>query len=101
MSKPLDVLTEPRLEDGLRCRVEKSSQIRGLGDGDYPPWLYSAANELLPQEFRKKFGELASTSVAVAWTEYPANQIDTITRWLEQKGFSVTAHLSYDWGGGA
>ena len=77
-----------------------SSRIPGVEDGDYPPWLESTADELLPSEFRERFGEGVASPVAGAWTEYPVSEIEEMMRWLGREGFSVMAHLSYDWDGG-
>lgn len=74
------------------------SMIPGGDDGDYPPWTMMTADKILPGEFADEFSEGAVGGPAAGgwWIEYPVAEIDEMTRWLEPRGFSVTAHLQYD-----
>ena len=72
-----------------------SSFIPGVEDGVYPPWLSSGADALLPEKFQEMVGETLSSHVAGAWIEYPCGKLEAMMKWLNQKAYSVTAHLSY------
>ena len=92
------------LENSGRAYVIKPGKrfdsriIPGVDDGDYPPWLDSTAEDILPGEFVETFADLVDGAPASGgtWTEYDASEVDEMVSWLEARGFSVTVHLDYD-----
>jgi hypothetical protein len=73
-----------------------SSSVPGAQDGDYPGWTYRIADECLPEEFKNKYGERVSSMVSGSWWEFPKEQLDEMTQYLEIRGFTVSAVLSLD-----
>ena len=75
-----------------------SSKIPGVEDGDYPPWLDSTAEDILPEDFVETFAEVVNGGPASGgpWTVYPVSEIDEMVRWLEVRGFSVSVRLEYE-----
>jgi hypothetical protein len=80
----------------VRSEDEYDPNLLGVSEGDYPAWLNDTADEILPKEFIKRFGKGVASMVSGYWIEYQLSDLMEMVENLGSHGFSVTAHLSYD-----
>ena len=73
-----------------------SLDVPGTMDGDYPPWLYSTADDVLPDNFVSEFGIPVASMVSGSWIQYPIEQFEQMRHFLEKYGHTIDAHLTYE-----
>lgn len=63
--------------------------VPGWSDGDYPPWLQSQMDRLLPYEVLKRYGKLEATAINGSFWMIPADRIDEVRAALEALNYVV------------
>ena len=69
--------------------VFSDSDLPGRLDGEYPPWTYSFADDLLPEGFVRVYGKPVSSMVSGSWMEFPVGFYNQMKMELEKLGFLV------------
>ena len=87
----LDVFWEECGEEYLIREEDRfdDSDLPGRMDGDYPPWTYSFADDLLPEEFVKVYGKPIASMISGSWIEFPVGFYNQMKTELEKLGFLV------------
>ena len=80
----------------IRPEEEYDPAAIGVLEGDYPNWLGNTADEVLPKAFVERFGTGVGSPAAGCWIEYRLSDLMEMVEVLGFHGYSVTAHLSYD-----
>ena len=66
-----------------------SFSVPGVSDCVYPAWASNTAEDILPDEFVRRFGKVNGSPGAGAWTEYRQEDREEIEEYLADHGFSL------------
>jgi hypothetical protein len=61
----------------------------GWSDGDYPPWLQSEMEWVIPDEILEQFGQRKQTFVNGPYWHIPEEQMEPMANALRKRGFDV------------
>lgn len=67
----------------------KSDYIGGYSDGDYPPWLQSEMDMVIPEEILWEFGERQTTFVNGDFWHIPEQNMENAAEALRECGYEV------------
>ncbi len=54
------------------------SQIDGIDEGYYPPWLHAEMDRCMPRETRAKYGSFETSFVSGGFTIFEKDQLENI-----------------------
>lgn len=66
-----------------------SAVIPGYCDGDYPSWLQSEMDEVIPAEMLRRFGKQELTMLNGSYWHIPEEALPGMTRELEKLGWEI------------
>lgn len=74
-----------------------SSDVPGVCDGDYPDWLQTEMDSVLPEAILDEFGEWSTTMLNGGYCHIDPKHLPAIKARLEQLGYSLVdaPHLTF------
>lgn len=82
----------PRLDEEFLAEY-----VSGVSDGDYPPWLQTEMERIIPQDILRQFGKYETTFLNGSYWHIPKAQMEPMANALRDRGFEVirAEHLPF------
>lgn len=74
----------PQLDEAF-----SAEEVGGWSEGNYPPWLQSEMDLVIPDDILRRFGKRATTSLNGSYWDIPEDQMEPMANALRERGFEV------------